>query len=367
MFGCVKARGLLAASVYDDLTEREEHWLRGHVGNCARCRARQAELRTLREYIPVSRPVLDHDLLPVLKARLSEARQRTARDVQPARRTAPSAAGGWRLAISGALCALAVGVFALQTTGPVEVGGASPQGQETPVAGLNEEDALWTRMEQRLQARDFTGAYQLIEEALENENAQPWTAEARLVLADLAYDQLQWYDRAYESYSEVVRNHRHVLESGERLADVVTRWNMLAEARKDDYASLHALHAATGRASGNFEALENVVARHPGTFVASEAVRAMARLTGEDGAGGFRGNGDMLAALSAARDDARHPIVKAQLDYEIGQFHLMRDGDVEKARELLLSVSQSGEEALAERARTSLAALHNNAETADSD
>ncbi len=357
MFGCMKARGLLAASVYDDLTEKELRWLRGHVSGCVRCHARQAEFLALKEDIPVCRPVLDHDLLPALKVRLSEVKRQTAPDEQPARRTAPSTAGGWRLAVSGALCALAVGIFALQTAGPVEIGGVSPQSQETSLAGLNEEDAVWTRWEQRLQARDFTGAYQILEEALENEDMPPWAPEARLILADLAYGQLQWYDAAFESYSKVVQNHRYVLEGEERLADVVNRWNMLAEARKNDYASLHALHAATGGASGGFEALEDVVARHPGTFVASEAVRAMARIASEEHAGEFEDGGDMLAALNAAREVAHHPIVKAQVDYEIGQHHLTRDGDTEKARELLLAVSQSDEEALAERARTSLAVL----------
>lgn len=355
MFGCLKARGLLAASVYDDLSEQERRWLRGHVERCARCGMRQAEFETLKEYIPVSRPVLEHDLLPALKSRLSETKRQTAPSESTLR--APSQPGQWRLAVSGALCVLALGIFALQTAGPVELGGASPQSQEASASGLNEQEAVWTQMEQRLQARDFTGAYQFLEETLENEKMQPWAAEARLILADLAYDQLQWYDAAFGSYSEVVQNYRHVLEAEERLADVVTRWNMLAEARKNDYASLHALHAATESGGGGFEALEDVVARHPGTFVASEAVRAMAHLASENNAGEFREHGEMLAALSAAREDARSPIVKAQVDYEIGQHHLTQSGDREKARELLLTVSQSDEEALAERARSSLAVL----------
>ncbi|MFP4190813.1 MAG: hypothetical protein ACLFU6_01960 [Candidatus Hydrogenedentota bacterium] len=355
MFRCLKARGLLAASVYDDLAEQEARWLQGHVERCARCRRRQAELAALKEYVPVSRPVLGEDLLPVLKSRLSEMQRRSAPNEK--RVGAPSPGREWRLAVSAALCALAVGVFAWQTAGPVGLGSAAPESQETYASSVNEEEAVWTQMEQRLQARDYTGAYQVVEEALENENMQPWAAEARLILADLAYGHLQWYDAAFESYSEVVQNHRHVLEADERLAEVVTRWNMLAEARKNDYASLHALHAATGSASGDFDALENVVARYPGTFVASEAVRAMAHLAIESDAGAFQDNGDRLAALGAAREQARHPIVKAQVDYEIGQHHLTQNGDKEKARELLVTVSQSDEEALAERARTSLAML----------
>ena len=358
MFGCLRARGLLAAFVYDDLSQDETRWLRAHVERCARCRKRQAEFQALKEYIPVSRPVLGQDLLPALKRRLSEAELETAPSRKPLR--APSPVGEWRLAVSGALCALAVGIFALQTAGPLNLGDASPQRPETSATALNDEEAVWTHLEQRLQARDFTGAYQVVDAALENENIESRTAEARLILADLAYGHLQWYDAAFESYSEVVQNHRYVLEAEERLADVVTRWNMLAEARKNDYASLHALQAATESARGGFEALEDVVARHPGTFVASEAVRSMARLASDGEIGEFQDEDDMLAALNAAREEAHHPIVKAQVDYEIGQHYLARNGDTEKAHELLLSVSQSDEEALAERARTSLAVLQYN-------
>lgn len=355
MFRCLKARGLLAASVYDDLSEQEARWLQGHVARCARCRGRRAELTALKEYVPASRPVLGEDLLPVLKSRLSETQRQSAPSEK--RVGAPSPAGEWRLVVSAALCALAVGIFAWQTAGPIGLGGAAPESQETYASGVNEEEAVWMQMEQRLQARDFAGAYQILEEALESENMQPPAAETKLILADLAYDHLQWYEAAFESYSEVVQNHRHVLEAEERLAAVVTRWNMLAEARKNDYASLHALHAATESADGDFETLENVVARYPGTFVASEAVRAMAHLASESNAGAFENDSDMLAALSAAREHAHHPIVKAQVDYEMGQHHLKQNGDREKARELLLTVSQSDEEALAERARTSLAVL----------
>ena len=358
MFGCLKARVLLAAFVYGDLSEQETRWLRGHVAHCTRCRKRQAEFEALREYIPVSWPVLNQDLLPALKRRLSEAALETAPSKRPLH--APSPPREWRLAVSGALCALALGIFALQTAGPLELGDAPPQRQETSASAPDEEKAVWTQLEQHLQARDFTGAYQAVETALENESIESRPAEARLILADLAYGQLQWYDAAFESYSEVVQNHRYVLEAEERLADVVTRWNMLAEARKNDYASLYALQAATESASGGFEALEDVVARHPGTFVASEAVRSMARLASGGEIGEFQDKDDMLAALNAAREEAHHPIVKAQVDYEIGQHYLARNGDTEKAHELLLSVSQSDEEALAERARTSLAVLQYN-------
>ena len=147
-------------------------------------------------------------------------------------------------------------------------------------------------------------------------------------------------------------------------AEALMQRGQLAEARKNNYAGLEALDAAMRSASDPFQKLEQVIAIHPGTYVASVAAEEMARLVVEE----RRDLGEPIVAASlrlfameTARQRCTNPVAVSQLDIEAG--HICRDelGDFDKARTLYQEVAASGPTVLALAAQEALSALERKA------
>ena len=347
MLGCFRNRGLLAAAAYDELGEKERERLTRHLARCPACRARADAFGAMRARINDDPPALERDLLPILRRRIQAERETPV--------AAPLPMG--RAVFFGASAAAVAICFTAAFTGAPEWSGLVAQGGgERDVPAAHEEApsmaSVLAEAERYVNARDYTGAYQLLQEALDAHEDSPLNGQARLKLADLAYTHLQWYPEAHEAYEDLVRSRRDMLEDSSRLSEIVGRWNMLAEARKVDYASLMAYQAARNRARGRFEALEQVVAAYPGTYVASEAAHTMAEL-----AAGENPNVSRVEALEAARQRSAHPLAGAQFALELGQAYRDEARDLDNARLHLQAASECPDQVLAERAMAALAHL----------
>ncbi len=339
MFSCRRVRGLVAASVYDDLTEEERETLSQHLGRCAGCRARQAAFKQVAAGVAFrDTPALEYDLVPALRSRL-----------RAPERPAPSGLSR-RHAFAGALALLLVGLFSYGVFVANGPGAGQPPG---PAAGGVTESPLasYLRRAEALEAsHDYTGAYQVLQAGISAHGDDPAAGDAQLRLAALAFEKLRWYPEADAAYQAVQRNHRDALERCGDVATVLNRWEMLAEARMVNYASLHELDAAL-REDGNVDELQKVMAHYPATYVASEAAARVALAVSRQ-----EGLGDMLTAMERARDLCDDPIAVAQLNLEIAH-ECVRRREVEKARELYNEVANTGSAPVAQLARVSLSSI----------
>ena len=72
MWACRSARKLIAAAAYCDITPRERARLDKHLEQCAECRAEAQATQEFVAVVPKTRPELNHDLVPGVRARLVE-------------------------------------------------------------------------------------------------------------------------------------------------------------------------------------------------------------------------------------------------------------------------------------------------------
>lgn len=342
MFGCRKIQGFIAESLYEELPERDRKTLDRHLAKCSQCREEARALEQLVQQIPASPVQLDRDLTPAVMARVREA--------APVRRTP-----ALRFAFSGAAALLvatlaAYGILAsFEKNDILEVAQepAISQGLVSPVkAGIEAARGL-------MAAHDFPGAYVVLNELIEAHPGDSLTGEALKIQAGLAFGELQWYPEALAGYRSLQQNYGSVYRE-DPLA--WSRLDLLMESRgsDDDFAPLHDLEAA--RQHGSFERLEDVVGRHPGTFVASLAAEDMASVAVGALADSAE-EGRRVYAMETALQRCTNPVAIAQLKVEVG--HIYRDElhDFDKARTWYEKVANGDHVVLARLATESLGSL----------
>jgi tetratricopeptide (TPR) repeat protein len=338
---CRKVRGLIAASVYGDLTREEQAAFEGHLASCPGCRNEAAALSRVTAAIPVEAPPLDRDLLPATWRRLRESQ------AEPIRIP-------WRLAAPAGAFAVFLVLVSYIAINRSEFKGVQPR--NAAVAREDEISPVQCALDEAQKLRqhhDYTTAYRTLKQAIEEYPDDAAAAEAQRLRADIAFSLLKWYPEAYEDYDLLADRYPAVFASS---AESIHRRDLLAEAREKDYASLHALDAARRSTDNKFAQLENVIGRYPGTFVASSAAEDMARvIAGEDMEKG--GVSERLDAMVHARDKCRNTIAKRQLDLEAGHIYHREMNDPAKARECYGQVIASDNSVLARLGRQSLAEI----------
>lgn len=306
----------MAASLYEPLDEREQRRLARTLDRSERARREFEALQRVVASVPRTRPEPGADLLPRVQARL-----RATRRV----RRAPA----HRLAVASAVCAAAVVAFAgllsvqemLRADGDATL--LATPADRSPAANLLREAAA------RAEQADFGGAYMILQTIVDRYPSDPLAGTAQLELARLQFDQFANYAEAYRAYRDLRETYPDVFRSRPENAD---RLDVLAEARRVDYASLEELDAATRR-SGGIEALERVIARYPATMTASLAAERMAdRIAGADGSAG--GGPARLRALEEARDRCTDPVAAARLNIEIAYGYWRDLHDPARARDI---------------------------------
>jgi len=327
-------RGIIAASLYENLDEADERRLDAHLAACEACRREAQSLGLLVSRLAPQPVAFQGDLRPVLRESLRAAR---------------SGSLWFRPAVFGAVCLSVVvaGFFTAVILQPA----SSPR---------REMARLLTPMEQALAAsRELSGdgryaeAYKVLSTAVSEHPEAPLAGQAQRQLADLAFANLHWYPEAYEAYQNLAQKYFDVYSADD---ESKLRNELLDEARQVDFASLYELDAARQGLGDTFAQLEQVVARYPGTYVASSGVREMAQLVvaekglGEDDAGLARG-------LELARARTSNAAVVAQMTMALGDLYWHRLADYDRARTLFDEVANGDHEVLAQRAQTSLRQL----------
>jgi hypothetical protein len=323
-----RLEGLMAASLYEPLDERDQRALDAFLASSPEARADQALFRNMVDVIPTDQPVLDVDLLVAVRARLEED--------APARRPV------LKLALAGAACALAVtatGYLVMNDFDGAEVGPRVAQHEtETPVlAALRESEALLAR-------NDAAAAHTVLAAAVQAHPGDPHAGRAHQELADLSFEHFHNYPEAYAAYAALKRDHPETFLSGSHNAD---RLDLLDESRRVEYASLHMLDAARMRRGAGSEAFEEVIAQHPTPGIVALAAAEMVRGEMESASG----SDGILQAMGRVRERCTNPTALARLDYEIGLHYWTNLNDADAARDFGVRALESGQPAVVEVAR----------------
>jgi len=353
---CRKMRGLIAASVYGDLTRDEQLTLDGHLTSCPACRNESAAFVRMASAIPVKAAELDRDLVSAVRRRLREPE--TGRSVRIA----------WRFAAPlGVAAALFVIISYVAMTHYSHQGDLRRQADASGDKGLqplvqpvvlqaddvSPVQCALTEADRLARYHDYTNAYRALKQSVDESPDDPLAGDAQLRRADIAFSLLRWYPEACEDYELLADRYPAVFVNS---VESIRRRDLLAEARERDYASLHALDAALRSSDNQFAQLERVIGRYPGTFVASSAAEDMARLVaGEDAAAGEASA--RLAAMERARDRCTNVIAKRQLNLEVGHIYQREMNDPAKAVECYNEVIENDNAVLAQLAKQSLAEL----------
>lgn len=326
---------LLAASLYEELTASERATLDAALAASPELRALAAELRGLVSAIPpVAAPALDCDLLPLVRARLHADTAPKGVVVPWRRRWAPALA---------AAAALVLGV-ALWQAGGVPEDGATPA-VEMASAGVL--DGVLSGLAPVLARREYGTAVQTLRSAVAAHPTDAGAGRAVALLADLEYTQLRRYAEAHALYEELKAAHPAEFT---RDAEAIHRLDVLAEARAENFASLHALDAA----GDSFAALEGVLAQYPNRHVAGMALAAMKRVDCGPGEAESR---SAVASLESIRERCTHPVALAQVNLSLGELYWSAQQDPARARAAFMAVAAGGDVGSADLARQALAQL----------
>jgi hypothetical protein len=308
------------------------------LASCPACRIEAESLARLTTRIPVSHPQLDRDLLPQLRRRLEEDKPYSPKLV-------------WRVAFAAAVATVLVvaGISVLYTYKPIPNAGQSQVAEASPVEhSIERANAL-------MSARDYVAAYRLLGETVATHPNDASAGQAQRLHADIAFAQLQWYPEAHEDYEGLAKNYPALFRTNPD--NCITRRDLLAEARVDDYAPLYALDAARRASGDKFAQLEKVVTRYQkALFVTALAAEEMARVVARE-LPAADGQNQHVAAMECARDRCTDPAATARLNLEIGHIYLRELNEPEKARNLYDEVANSANATLADLARESLAEL----------
>jgi len=343
MMGCRKAQRLLATALYEPLDEKARASVEAHVARCAACRSDWVALRGLVEAIPRQRPTLDVDLASRARARLDAEPVST-----PRRRRWVSAVPA--MAASALLVALAAYIaWPGLDKGPSDDKTPPLSAQSQIGAALDRAAALTA--EGRYEEAFFT-----LKSAVEAHPEDPLAGEAYARLADVAYTYLYRWRDADQAYETLVNDYADAYNESPNHAEIFSRRNLLAEARRlgRDYPSLTALAAARESRGDRFADLEDVITQYPGTLVATLACADMCALVAQEGE--VDDARPQVAAMRVARDRCASPIAINQFDLELAQTYLDAH-DIDSARDHYQRAAESEVLSIANRARTALARL----------
>jgi len=340
-----KAEGLMAQALYEKLSEHDAAFLETYLHDHPAAREEMEAMRRFVEKTPSERPVFDTDLLPALRVRIEQE------DATPERR-------GWLrpVAIAGSLAIVAfvLGIVALnvQDTPPSNNAFIARTAIETPDASPL---ATAIAEAQELVAKgNSADAYKILSRAIGRAPHTPEAGEAQMLLADIAFEHLHWYEQAYNDYERLF-NKYHQMWLGSP-AYVRDRRDLLAEARLVEFRSLHDLDAARSNKLDPMGTLAHVITTYPNqAYVRSEAAMEMAKRTIDSGAIDAESPDALVQALRHVQKQSSDPMVVAQLSYQMGHLYESEYKEFDKAREAFLEASQHP--ALQQQARSALARL----------
>lgn len=336
MIGCRRVRGLMAGALYEPLSPDDQIVLNNHFQRCPRCRAEADELRIFIAQIPAHPVEFQGDLRPVLLNRFAEEKA----GARPGRRFIEFVP---RLAFP-----IAAVLAVLVAYGAFVPGEGVPAGKVEVVASPMEQKLVEART---LAKRDFMAARTVLEDALRSFPEDPRAGEAQLALADLEFDHGQRYEEAYKALNTLRTRYPETWNANPECAD---RFDLLDEARAEDFEPLYAYAAAVNSSGDAFAQLEKVVARYPEKLVGTLAMAAMVELVGDDSDGAEL---TKTAALDAVRNRCTDPIAIAAVSVSLGDSFWKEMKDPDSARICYTAAAQSSHPGVAQSAKEALASL----------
>ena len=319
-----RIEGLMAASLYEPLSERDRQTLDRALQSDASLRAEYESLRRLVDAVPSVPLESIPNLLPLLQQRLDA----------PARRSP-----GYRLVYAGAVAALLVAFSAgtwyanRANLLPGSITARNSGAADTLVSqALEEANGL-------LAKQDLPAAYDVLRKALSHQPDDARAGEAQWLVADCAF-KLNRYSEAYDACNRLFADYRASLEDNAyRRTQAINLRDLLAEAKKVDFASIQAFDVAKRDRANPFAALEEVAATYAkyqgtdqyalGDLVAKEMAATVAAETGID----INSPAGTLAAYQSAHDRCTSPVAVALLDMKIGDAYLGAHNDRAAAKE----------------------------------
>jgi len=347
MLSCRRVRGLVAASLYEDLTEQERQQLDTHLNTCSRCRAERESMASFLQKLPATAPTLDFDLTPMIRKQLNKQPSHTP--AIPFRVFRPA----WGLL---AAVMLFMGIITYHSV-------FNAAGRETTQPVANKSDSTADeplRLASGLvDNREYAKAFSVLKTFVSEHPGTASAAQAQIQLADVAFTRLNWYKEAYEAYETLASHYPSAYADN---PECIARHNCLAEARSHDFAPLYALDAAHRSGLDQFAQLENVIGHYPGTFIAAVAAEDLAKIAAKDlvsKPGGATEGNLHLAAMVSAKDRCVNPVATACLKLEVGHIYVKELNNPVKAREFYREVADGGEQTIAKLAQECLARLDN--------
>lgn len=334
-----RAEELIAQSLYEDMDAAERAELDRLLESQPELRAEAAGMKPFLTRITAESVVYSGDLRSAVIAEISR---------RPARRFVylPH----WALAAAAFLLVGGGALYWMAAHSPTAVAPQVPVAQSTAPDATSSVDAEIAAL---IDTRDYAQAYAALEARVKAAPRGPEAAQAVQTMADLAFADLQWYDEAFAGYDRLRRDYVDQFRATETN---FARLNLLDEARgpSGDYASLRALDAA--RRNGNTAAYENILAKYPGTYVASEAAHEYATVIAR--ADGLN-ESDYTNAhlLKVAQFRAKNPVAIQQLRIEVAHALRADPAQAGEARRIYTEIANGTYTTLAQLAQKSLAAM----------
>jgi len=307
--------GLIAKSLYEPLTTRERKRLDHAVARDATLGDVMQRLETVVTKLPSATDLNAPDLLPELRIAIA------AEEPLSSRRS---------MSLVLRLSGVALGICAVTAFWYVWTPSVSPDQivvTESPSATLMQQAI---RQAEALVAEyDPEEALRMLDTALRAQPADSDAAAARLMFADLSFDEGH-YETSWNSYTALQADHAdRVLALGEDVqVRIAERVELLDECRVDRFETLMAYDAALRDGDDRFDRLERVAARaasDPHGLLAGRVLWSMAEassdsdsLTSADG---------RVAALERVRDRCSNSVVAARASFEAGRTYESEVGD----------------------------------------
>jgi hypothetical protein len=196
--------------------------------------------------------------------------------------------------------------------------------------------------------KDWQSARLALESFIAEHPGEDLAAQAQLKLADLHFTRLHQYPQAYAAYEQLRENFPQTFAGNPVNID---RFNLLAEAKAQNYEPLYLLDEARDSGADAFQKLEGLIAQQPNTFLASLAVDSMRDYIAVPKS---MSDSAQVVALEAVRERCSNPVAVAQVNLSLARIYAGELGEVNTARDLYQSVANNGPDVLAQSARSAL-------------
>lgn len=326
MTNCRNMEELMATSLYEALAPQELDALQSHLSGCVACRE---EFTSLQAFVGQLTPVpvtFEGDLLPTIREELRRTERR-------------SWFSGWQPAFIGVCVFIVVCSFFAYVI-------VDSQGRGTEkVAMAQPADGPLADARRLTDSGDPAGALKLLKAALEAVPGGIDAGRLQLEVAELEYGHFHRYEAAYNAYRAVRDTQPEAWTQSSGI--VKERFDLLFEARDANFEPLYQIDAALKQGESGVPALEQVMARYPGRFVAQAAMETMLAMA----------DGEGLDRLEQARSRCTNPVALAQLDVRLGEGYCKGNLDPAKGKALLHAVADSPYSVPAQMAKDVLARL----------